>query len=157
MQKRSNSIANALEVHLSCTNPSIWRIMYGMEWHTIYMFTIVLFHVNNKITLEWVHKQFITTVHDFISYTIFESVNDDQEDDLPTSTLSWSSLTLFVWWCMMMSQSIVYDDVCMMCVWWCVYDDVTINCAMHYGTWQLLCGQKSNNWVIYHFHKKSDI
>ena len=36
MQERRNSIANAVGLHLSCTNPSIWLLWFDPGWYTIH-------------------------------------------------------------------------------------------------------------------------
>ena len=34
VQERHNSSALAMELHLSCTNPSIWTCLHSLDWKT---------------------------------------------------------------------------------------------------------------------------
>ena len=60
----------------------IYRIMYVLEWRTVYALTrgllwclypscVATREINTKITLEWAHKQFVTRVH-----TLFYFLHD---------------------------------------------------------------------------------
>ena len=67
--------------------------------------------INNKIAIEWAHKQFITRVHTWHN----ESINQYKNDDIHTSSLCF---TCSFYVLLMMSQ-LIADDVTMIKQLWC--------------------------------------
>ena len=49
VQERRNSIANAQELRLSCTNPSIWNVIHRPQCHSSTRFTFCNFIDNNPV------------------------------------------------------------------------------------------------------------
>ena len=52
VQERRNSISNALELRLSCTNPSKWKHFLHADFHVSLMFTRTTFWTNTRVAGE---------------------------------------------------------------------------------------------------------
>ena len=89
-----------------------YRIAYEFKWWAVYVLTRRLFwclfpelrrgEINNKIT----SREHIAYVHNFISFTTYESINDDKNTDPYTSTLFLTRpvyvqlmTSINCWWC----------------------------------------------------------
>ena len=91
VQKRRNSIATALELHLSCTNPSIWH-----DWAT--MSELMRFEQNGlrfaEDVLRWI---FLNVKLEYLNFTEIcfwgSSSSSSSSSSSPSSLLSLSSLS----------------------------------------------------------------
>ena len=52
VQERRNSISNALELRLSCTNPSKWKHFLHADFHVSLMFARTTFWTNTRVAGE---------------------------------------------------------------------------------------------------------
>ena len=91
MQKRRNSTANALELHLSCTNPSIWGAFYEFKvWLVFYFVTAALYAAllytkSSSIGLcySWTHNSDVT----WVSWCLIFRLTTKETSKLPITGL----------------------------------------------------------------------
>ena len=105
------------------------RIMYRLEWQTVYALTRWLFWcllINTKITLKWAHKQFVMWVHT-LSYFLHDnrSINDNKiTSHMTHQTCVHLDQPTFCWW---HHNQLLMTDNYDMSMWKVIFDSLDID------------------------------